>query len=119
MEICFRNTSQSGIVNPRQKMKLDDYKDILEPFERLVEIKIDGTKHKVPENNALLRCFQYLSLETISMGEFCWNGDCLNCQVWVKKGRKEKLLMSCRARVEEGMEIVRTADEIIIDTESS
>lgn len=89
-----------------------DNTDLFEPFERLVEIEILGEKVKVPENNTLLRCFQYLSMETISYGEFCWNGDCLNCQVWIENGDKEKALMTCRAVVEEGMKIVRMSDEI-------
>ncbi|NNE97801.1 MAG: hypothetical protein HKN25_02140 [Pyrinomonadaceae bacterium] len=88
--------------------------DLFEPFDRLVEIEILGRKVSVPENNTLLRCFQYLSMESISYGEFCWNGDCLNCQVWIQNGDKEKALMSCRAVVEEGMKIVRMNEEIQI-----
>ncbi len=95
-------------------MNLDDFKDIFEPFDRLVEITILGEKAEVPENNSLLRCFQYLSIENISYGDFCWNGDCLNCQVWIKNGDKEKAVLSCRTRVEEGMQIVRLNKEIIL-----
>lgn len=99
-------------------MNLDDFKDIFEPFERLVEIKIFGKTHEVPENNTLLRCFQYLSIEQISYGDFCWNGDCLNCQVWIKNGDKEKAVISCRTKVAEGMEIVRMSEEVkIVDSE--
>ncbi len=90
-------------------------RDLFEPFERLIEITIDGKTVEVPENNTLLRCFQYLSLESISYGDFCWNGDCLNCQIWIKNGDKEKAFMACRARVEEGMEIVRLSPEIVIN----
>ena len=93
-------------------MNLDDYKDIFEPFEKLVEIEIGGEVKNVPENNSLLRCFQFLSMETISYGDFCWNGDCLNCQVWLKNGAKEKAVLSCRTKVEEGMEIIRLNSEI-------
>ncbi len=93
-------------------MNLDDYKDIFEPFEKLVEIEICGTRREVPENNSLLRCFQFLSIETISYGDFCWNGDCLNCQVWIKNGEKEKSALSCRTKVEEGMKIIRLNHEI-------
>lgn len=88
--------------------------ELFEPFTKLVEVKICGETCKVPENNTLLRCFQFLSVETISYGDFCWNGDCLNCQVWIKNGDKEKAVMSCRVKVAEGMEIVRLADEIEI-----
>lgn len=93
-------------------MNLDDFKDIFEPFDRLIEIKILGETTEVPENNSLLRCFQYLSIENISYGDFCWNGDCLNCQVWIKNGDKEKAIISCRTKVFEGMEIVRMSEEI-------
>lgn len=96
-------------------MNFEDYKDIFEPFERLVEIEIDGTKREVPENNTLLRCFQFLSMETVSFGDFCWNGDCLNCQVWIKYGEKEKAVLSCRTKVEEGMKIIRLHDEIVLE----
>ena len=93
-------------------MNFEDYKDIFEPFDRLIEIEIGGETKLVPENNTLLRCFQFLSLETVSYGDFCWNGDCLNCQVWIKNGDKEKALLSCRTKVEEGMKIIHTSDEI-------
>jgi len=96
-------------------MNVEDYKDIFEPFERLVEIEICGKKCEVPENNSLLRCFQFLSIETISFGDFCWNGDCLNCQVWLEKGEKKKAVISCRTRVEEGMRIVEMSKDIKIE----
>ncbi|HEY0462282.1 MAG TPA: 2Fe-2S iron-sulfur cluster-binding protein [Pyrinomonadaceae bacterium] len=93
-------------------MNFEDYKDIFEPFERLVEIEICGETRLVPENNTLLRCFQFLSMETVSYGDFCWNGDCLNCQVWIKNGEKEKGVLACRTKVEEKMEVIRLTPEI-------
>ena len=89
--------------------------DLFEPFEKLVEIEILGEKREVPENNLILRCFQYLSMESISYGDFCWNGDCANCQVWIKNGDKEKAVLSCRSFVEENMQIVRMSEEIEMD----
>ena len=89
-----------------------DLSDILQPYDRLVEIDILGTKRDVPENNSLLRCFQFLSVESISYGDFCWNGECLNCQVWLDTGDKQKAVMACRTNVKEGMKIVRLADAI-------
>lgn len=91
--------------------------DLFEPFEKLVEIEILGEKREVPENNLILRCFQYLSMETISYGDFCWNGDCANCQIWVKNGDSEKALLACRANVKENMQIVRMSDEISLESE--
>ena len=93
-------------------MNIEDYKDIFEPFEKLVEIEICGEVREVPENNSLLRCFQYLSMETISYGDFCWNGDCSNCQVWLEKTAAEKPVLACRTKVENDMKIVRMSKEI-------
>lgn len=89
-----------------------DLTDILQPYERLVEIDIMGEKRAVPENNSLLRCFQFLSPDTVSYSDLCWNGTCMDCQVWVRSGDREKAVLSCRANVEEGMEIVRVAPAI-------
>ncbi len=90
----------------------DDYLEIFEPFKKLVEIEVNGKILNVPENNTLLRCFQYLWMETISMGDFCWNGDCANCQVWLDGKEKEKPVLACRTKVEKGMKIVRMSGEI-------
>lgn len=94
-----------------------DLQDFFQPYEKLVEIDIMGRKCSVPENNTLLRGFQFLSMESISYGDFCWNGDCLNCQVWVKNGDKEKAIIACRSNVTEGMEIIRMSDEIELTEE--
>lgn len=89
--------------------------DIFEPFEKLVEIEILGKRYEVPENNSLLRCFQYLSMETISYGDFCWNGECASCQVWLEGTAKDKPVLSCRTKVREGMKIVRMSAEINLE----
>lgn len=86
--------------------------DLFEPFEKLIEIKILDQAVEVPENNTLLRCFQYLSMETVSMGDFCWNGECANCQVWLEGAGNEKPVLACRTKVKEGMKIVRMSKEI-------
>ena len=87
-----------------------DHLEIFEPYERLVKIRILGLEREVPENNSLLRGLQFLDMESISYGDFCWNGECLNCQVWIKNGEKEKAVIACRTNVEEGMEIVRMSE---------
>jgi NADH dehydrogenase/NADH:ubiquinone oxidoreductase subunit G len=81
--------------------------DMFEPYDRLVEIEIMGRTFSVPENNTILRCLQFLEMEAISYGDFCWNGECLNCQVWVDNGEKEKAVIACRTVVREGMKILR------------
>lgn len=93
-------------------MNFEDYKDIFEPFEKLIEIEILGEQYEVPENNYLLRCLQFLSMETISLGDFCWNGDCANCQIWLEEDGKEKSALACRTKVAERMKIVRLSAEI-------
>jgi hypothetical protein len=86
--------------------------DILMPYEKLIEIVILGERYLVPENNSLLRCFQFLAIENISYGDFCWNGECLNCQVWLRIGEKEKAVIACRTTVMPEMNIVRLSPEI-------
>ncbi|MCA1816470.1 MAG: hypothetical protein LC746_08720 [Acidobacteria bacterium] len=86
--------------------------DLFEPYDRLIEIEVLGRRVSVPENNRLLRCFQFLSLRTISYGDFCWNGDCTNCQFWYREPgdpaeAPERTALSCRFRVQEGLNITR------------
>ena len=88
--------------------------DIFEPYDKLVKIKLLGVEREVPENNSILRGLQFLDMETISYGDFCWNGECLNCQAWIKMGDKEKAVIACRTNVVEGMEIVRISKEMEI-----
>ena len=85
--------------------------DLLNPYERLVSVEVLGRRVEVPENNSLLRCFQFLSMDTVSYGDFCWNGDCTHCQFWYREpGQPEsqdRTALSCRFTVREGMVITR------------
>ena len=85
--------------------------DLFAPFERLVEIEVLGRRVAVPERNRLLRCFQYLSIRTISYGDFCWNGDCTNCLFWYhEEGQTEaqdKTALACSFDVREGLVVTR------------
>jgi predicted molibdopterin-dependent oxidoreductase YjgC len=87
-----------------------DQLEIFEPYTRLVKIKILGVEREVPENNSILRGLQFLDMDAISYGDFCWNGECINCQVWIMNGEKEKGVIACRTNVEEGMEIVKLSE---------
>ncbi|MCA1555564.1 MAG: (2Fe-2S)-binding protein [Acidobacteria bacterium] len=93
--------------------------DLFEPYERLVTIEILGRRVGVPENNRLLRCFQFLSMRSISYGDFCWNGDCTNCQFWYhdKKefARDDKTALSCRFKVREGMVVTRLNEHVQLE----
>ena len=93
--------------------------DLLDPYEKLIQIEVLGTRVEVPEKNRLLRCFQFLSLRTISYGDFCWNGDCTNCQVWYHTDEPangcDKPGLSCRMDVIEGMTITSMSPFIKIE----
>jgi len=89
--------------------------EIFEPFEKLIEIDLCGKRRLVPENNSILRCLQFLDMEAVSESELCWNGDCMECQVWIRNGEKEKSVIACRTKAEEGMEIIRLSDSLRFD----
>lgn len=93
--------------------------DLLDPYERMVGIEILGTRVEVPVNNRLLRCFQYLSMRSISYGDFCWNGDCTNCQIWYhaegQTQADDRPALSCRMQVSEGMVITRMSNCVELD----
>jgi len=93
--------------------------DLLDPYEKLVSIEILGKSVEVPEKNRLLRCFQYLSLNTISYGDFCWNGECTNCQIWYhlkeQAEQNDRPALSCRMECEDGMVITKLSRYIELD----
>jgi hypothetical protein len=84
------------------------------PFSRLVKIAILGKEFEVPENNSLLRCFQYLAIETVSCGRFCWNEDCQYCRVSfdLGEGSKTRTALSCKLIVQAGMRIKEVTTEL-------
>jgi predicted molibdopterin-dependent oxidoreductase YjgC len=86
---------------------------LFDPFQKLVQIEVLGKKFNVPENNTLMRCFQYFAFEPISYGGFCWNGTCRLCEIdyQLPDGRKRQCL-SCCTKVVDGMEIVKTTEEL-------
>lgn len=87
---------------------------VFRPYERLVEIKILGKTFEVPEKNTILRCFQYISPETIPYGRFCWNQDCQYCRVKGKLLDEDEPhdLLSCKFLVSPGMEITEISPEL-------
>jgi hypothetical protein len=87
---------------------------VFRPYERLVQIKILGKAFEVPEKNTILRCFQYISPETIPYGRFCWNQDCQYCRVIGKLPDEAEAheLLSCKFMVSAGMEISEISPEL-------
>jgi hypothetical protein len=86
--------------------------DIFDEHDCLITVNILGRDREVPKNDSILRCLQFLDMESVSESELCWNGDCLDCQVWIKQGDKEKAVISCRTNAEPGMEITRMSEKI-------
>jgi len=87
---------------------------LFRPFTRLIKITILGSEFEVPENNPLLRCFQYLAPEDVSYGRFCWNEDCQYCRVTYDSGEASasRAALSCKLMVHEGMRIKEVTTEI-------
>jgi predicted molibdopterin-dependent oxidoreductase YjgC len=91
---------------------METHPEMFAPYDRLIEVEILGRKRRVPENNSILRCLQFLQMDAISNADLCWNGDCLNCQAWIEKDGKEKAVISCLTNVAEGMKIVRISTDL-------
>jgi hypothetical protein len=84
------------------------------PYEKLVEITMYGKKFHVPERNSLLRCFQFISPETIPYGRFCWNQECQYCRVscQLPDDDEPREMLSCKFIVMAGMEITELSQEL-------
>jgi hypothetical protein len=87
---------------------------LFRPYSRLVRITILDREFEVPENNPLLRCFQYLAPEGISYGRFCWNEDCQYCRVSfdLGQGTPARAALACKLMVREGMRLTALTTEI-------
>lgn len=87
---------------------------LFRPFDRLVKITLAGKEVSVPAGNMLLRAMQYLSPEDVSYGRFCWNEECQYCRVSfdLGPGTQNRVALSCKLMVEEGMRVTEMAQEI-------
>jgi hypothetical protein len=89
---------------------------LFESFTELVEIEVCQSRAMVPENNKLLRCFQYIRMDRVSIGDYCWNGECTNCQIWYRSEEGEiKSALACRLYVRPGMVITSLSPTLICD----
>jgi hypothetical protein len=79
---------------------------VYRPYSRLARIRIRDRWFEVPENNILLRCFQYIAAG-VPYGPFCWNGDCENDRIRFREPGSDVLKsgLSCQVLVKDGMEI--------------
>ncbi len=87
---------------------------LFRPYSRLVRITILDRPVEVPENNTLLRCFQYLAPEAVAYGRFCWNEDCQYCRVTydLGEGTTARAALACKLPVQDGMRVKSISTEI-------
>ena len=87
---------------------------LFRPYQKLIRITIKGKEFEIPENNMLLRGFQYLAEENISYGKFCWNEECQYCRVNYDLGpdTPNRTAISCKLMVQDGMRVTEVAQEI-------
>ncbi len=87
---------------------------LLDPWEKMIRIKVLGTDLEIPENNTLLRCFQHLYPETVSYGRFCWNDECGNSEFHYRlpSDPQVRVERACRFVPPEGIEIVELSTEL-------
>ena len=87
---------------------------LFRPFDKLIKITVGDQEFQVPEDNMLLRAFQYLSPEDVSYGRFCWNEECQYCRVTFYLGpdTQSRVALSCKLMVQEGMRVTEMAQEI-------
>jgi hypothetical protein len=88
---------------------------VFRPFEKLVEITILGKTFLVPERNSVLRAFQYISVETIPYGRFCWGQECQYCRVecQLPDDDRPRPIQSCQFMVSEGIRITKLSPELV------
>ena len=101
-------------IHPAPEGTATSVSEPFRPYERLVKIKLLGKTVEVPEKNSLLRCFQFLSPETIPYGRFCWNQDCQYCRIHAKLPDDDEAreMLSCKFMVMSGMEITEISPEL-------
>ena len=87
---------------------------LFQPYSRLVKITIMGREFEVPENNHLLRCFQYLAPAQVSCGRCCWNEDCQYCRIGLDAGEatQARAALSCKWMAQDGLRVTELSTEI-------
>jgi len=78
-------------------------------------VTVCGVRFFIPENNNLLRGFQYAKSNALMRGNYCWNGDCTNCIVWIDRPEGRSKGLACRTEVIEEMTISAVSDDLRID----
>jgi len=89
---------------------------VLEPYEKLITVMINGRAYEVPENNTLLRVLQFMNLE-LAYSKYCWNGDCRNCafRYISRKSGNEVEALGCQMRLFSKMVIKMLPDGVCLN----
>ena len=92
---------------------------VLEPYDKLIPVVINGRTYEVPENNTLLRVLQYMSIE-LAYTKYCWNGDCRNCAFRYVSRRtgKEVEALGCQMRCFTNIQITRLPEGVHLPGEA-
>lgn len=90
---------------------------VLEPWTKKIEIEVEGDRHLVPENQDLIRIFQYLGLLgrlQFWSGHYCWNATCNNCICTFREPGKTELVTrrACQTRCVEGLSVVKLPKDV-------
>jgi hypothetical protein len=87
---------------------------LLEPYERLVPVTVEGRTCLVPANNSLLRALQYLDYDLYPC-RLCWNGDCDNCRFDYAHPETGEAVNArgCETEVFAGMRITRLPENVV------
>lgn len=90
--------------------------DLFEPYSRLIPVYIKNREYMVPENNTLLRVLQYLN-EEVAYGNFCWNGDCRNCQILIRRDAdsQDVMALACLTKVVPGLHIIKLPPGVSVE----
>jgi hypothetical protein len=55
-------------------------------------------------------------MDSVSVGDYCWNGDCTNCLVWYRtEGGDIKSALACRMYVRPGLVITDVSPHLKVD----
>src|SRR5262249_41675938 len=87
--------------------------DLFEPYERLIPIVVAEKEFQAPENTLLPRQLSYVAPD-ISMGRYCWNGECRYCEISYRTESRgaELSALACRVKGQPGMRVTKLALEM-------
>ena len=87
---------------------------LFRPYQQLVKIQLLDREVEVPENNMVLRALQFLAIEGVAYGRFCWNEECQYCRIVYDtgEGTGKHTALACKMMVKEGIRIHEISTEL-------